>query len=140
MILSWEINLQFYGLCRNDRSLKTFWGVNNELCQPSPHSEWFRFLNKWGKWWSYLYTEVKWLLIGSSKNKRQKLPLSNMEEHSVRPPPLILVQERSSIFMSWAIILQKYTQWIFARIWQCNVRRLFPLHTEEIWCLRSKGY
>lgn len=35
--LSWEINLQPYGLCRNDRFLKTFWAVNNELCHPPQH-------------------------------------------------------------------------------------------------------
>lgn len=102
------------------------------------NTDWFSFLNKWGKWWSYLCAEVKRFLSESSKNKRQKFLPSDTPERSTRPDHS-LIQELSSIWMSSARILRNYKQETLAKIRQCKARILFPLHTEKKRCLATKG-
>lgn len=102
------------------------------------NTDWFSFLNKWGKWWSYLCAEVKWFLSESSKNKRQKFLPSDTPELSTRPDHS-LIQELSSIWMSSAGILRNYKQETLAKTRQCKARILFPLHTEKKRCLATKG-
>lgn len=105
------------------------------------NTDWFSFLNKWGKWWSYLCAEVKRFLSGSSKNKRQKFLPSDTPELSTRPDHS-LIQELSSIWMSSAGILRNYKQETLAKIRQCKAGILFPLHTEkkDVWQLKVLNF
>lgn len=102
------------------------------------NTDWFSFLNKWGKWWSYLCAEVKRFLIGSCKNKRQKFPPSNTSELGTRPDPFLLCS--STAPSEW--LQQEFLRIINRRPWlkTGNAKQgfCFPSALKKR-CLRTKG-